>query len=276
VINPKPGTVVSGSILVPLGTGGEVSIFNFDGAANVIVDLAGYTLALSATGGVQGPPGAPGAAGPPGPVQSAGNWGVIDRNTIGSPVAELRSGPVALNGPPPVGTGSLNLTVGSPDEKASYGNEVDFQGQSFALSAVGFHVYNVGENLTPNPNNMPAISIEINPNLTAFPADVFSTVTFIAPVSAPGVWSDYIDATTQGLWGGTGAAFAGTPCDINGSLCTFTQLQAQLNDGGDPATILSVAVTKGRDNEWHGAVDGLRINDTVYDFEEYGVTAQPA
>jgi hypothetical protein len=63
VINPKPGTVVSGSILVPLGTGGKVSIFNFDGAANVIVDLAGYTLALTANGGVQGPPGPPGAPG---------------------------------------------------------------------------------------------------------------------------------------------------------------------------------------------------------------------
>ena len=49
-----------------------------------------------------------------------------------------------------------------------------------------------------------------------------------------------------------------------------------LNDGGDPATVLSVAITKGRDQEWHGAVDGLRINGTVYDFEESGVTGQPA
>ena len=52
VINPKPGTVVSGSILVPLGTGGSVSIFNFDGQSNVIVDPAGYTLPLTASGGV--------------------------------------------------------------------------------------------------------------------------------------------------------------------------------------------------------------------------------
>jgi hypothetical protein len=52
VINPNPGTVVSGSILVPLGTGGSVSIFNFDGQSNVIVDLAGYTLPLTASGGV--------------------------------------------------------------------------------------------------------------------------------------------------------------------------------------------------------------------------------
>jgi hypothetical protein len=72
VINPKPGTVVSGSILVPLGTGGSVSIFNFAGNANVIVDLAGYTMALSGSGGAQGPPGPPGAPGAPGaPGQNA-------------------------------------------------------------------------------------------------------------------------------------------------------------------------------------------------------------
>ena len=40
---------------------------------------------------------------------------------------------------------------------------------------------------------------------------------------------------------------------------------------GKRPTLLSVALTKGSDLEWHGAVDGLRINDTVYDFEEHGV-----
>jgi hypothetical protein len=30
-------------------------------------------------------------------------------------------------------------------------------------------------------------------------------------------------------------------------------------------------VGKGRDFSWQGAVDGLTINDTVYDFEESGV-----
>ena len=34
---------------------------------------------------------------------------------------------------------------------------------------------------------------------------------------------------------------------------------------------MSVAVVKGRDNFWSGAVDGLRVNDTVVDFEETGV-----
>ena len=44
-----------------------------------------------------------------------------------------------------------------------------------------------------------------------------------------------------------------------------------LDDGGDGATIFSVSVTKGRDWRWAGAVDGLRVNDKVYDFEPFGV-----
>jgi hypothetical protein len=49
-----------------------------------------------------------------------------------------------------------------------------------------------------------------------------------------------------------------------------------LNDGGDAPTILSFAVTKGRDNMWIGAVDGLRLNDRIYDFEADGVKERGA
>ena len=58
--------------------------------------------------------------------------------------------------------------------------------------------------------------------------------------------------------------------------CTFSQLQTALNDGGDAATILTVAVGKGRDFAWSGAVDGLRLNSTIYDFEPFGVVETPA
>ena len=48
-----------------------------------------------------------------------------------------------------------------------------------------------------------------------------------------------------------------------------------LDDGGATAQLFSVAISKGTDFAWHGAVDGLRINNTVYDFEEHGVVATP-
>ena len=38
------------------------------------------------------------------------------------------------------------------------------------------------------------------------------------------------------------------------------------NNNGTPASIYTVAVAKGRDNTWDGAVDDLRINSKIYNF----------
>lgn len=141
------------------------------------------------------------------------------------------------------------------------------------IQQVGFRVYTTGENTAKGgaSPNMPGITFEVDPNLTATPASNYSSLVWVPENSASNQWSPYIDATTSGLWGGTGAAFTGTPCSLNGSRCTFAELQDHLDDGGDPATILTVAIGKGRDFAWSGSVDGLRINDTVFDFEERGV-----
>src|ERR1700694_3895283 len=69
------------------------------------------------------------------------HWGIITRNTIGSPVAALRKGPygsIGVTGPssrPPYGIGSLGIetannstTLVPPSEKVDFGNEVDFFG----------------------------------------------------------------------------------------------------------------------------------------------------
>ncbi len=49
-----------------------------------------------------------------------------------------------------------------------------------------------------------------------------------------------------------------------------------LNDWGDTPLFYTVAVGKGRDNAWVGAVDALRINDRIYDFETEGVKQRGA
>jgi hypothetical protein len=118
--------------------------------------------------------------------------------------------------------------------------------------------------------NMPGITFEVDPNRDG-KSSHYSSLVFLPANSTENQWSGYIDATTTGSWIATGSAFAGTTCDLTVGSCTFAELQAYLNDGGEPAKILSVAVSKGRDNFWSGAVDGLRINDTVVDFEETGV-----
>ncbi len=73
----------------------------------------------------------------------------------------------------------------------------------------------------------------------------------------------------------TGAAGTATGCNQT-TTCSFAELQTALADGGDAATILTLGVTKGRDLAWQGAIDGLRINTQVFDFEANGVTAGTA
>ncbi|MGW2960980.1 hypothetical protein ACWDGI_21260 [Streptomyces sp. NPDC001220] len=58
--------------------------------------------------------------------------------------------------------------------------------------------------------------------------------------------------------------------------CNFEHLKPQLDDGGAQPTSYPAAVSKGRDHLWTGAVDGLRINRTVYDFEADGVRTRRA
>ncbi|MET9062558.1 hypothetical protein [Streptomyces antibioticus] len=211
------------------------------------------------------------------------HWGVIARNTIGSPVADLRNGPFGSfgvtdsSGRPPYGRGSLGIAVSDQStsltpasEKVDFGNEVDFFGDPVqGLQRLGFHVFQTGENVQRGgAENMPNIRFEIDPNLAALPNDNYSTMVWV-PDAAPVTnrWSSFIDATTTGYWFLSGNE---TTC-TQAAECTFDELKASLNDGGDGATIYTAAVGKGRDHMWIGAVDGLRINDNVYDFEANGV-----
>ncbi len=211
------------------------------------------------------------------------HWGVITRNTIGSPVADLRNGPYGsfgVTGPtaePPFGKGSLGIEVANvpgATEKATFGNEVDFFGDPvLAIADVGFHVFQTGENVGyGGARNLPNIALEIDPNLTNNPSNYTSMVWVPGPrpVASVNQWSGYIDATTDGQWYFTGSAGGTTGCN-QATFCSFTQAKTALNDGGDPPGIYTLAVGKGRDSMWIGAVDGLRLNDRVYDFESNGV-----
>ncbi|MDI5973772.1 hypothetical protein POF50_031285 [Streptomyces sp. SL13] len=219
------------------------------------------------------------------------HWGVITRNTVGSPVAALRNGPFGsfgVQGPsarPPYGQGSLGIevadhstTLNPPSEKVDFGNEVDFYGDPvLGLNQVGFHVFQTSENIAyggggaAGARNLPSIRFEIDPNLTANPTNHYTTMVWV-PDASPVTdrWSPYLDATTTGTWFLTGNAGLVTGCNQN-TPCTFQQVKAALNDGGPAPTIYSVAVGKGPDFVWVGAVDGLRVNRTVYDFEADGV-----
>jgi hypothetical protein len=62
-----------------------------------------------------------------------------------------------------------------------------------------------------------------------------------------------------------------------GTCTTLAAAQAGLvAAGGSDASILSVAINKGRDSQFQGAVNGLRLNYKVYDFEADGVHSKGA
>jgi hypothetical protein len=194
-------------------------------------------------------------------------------------VAQLRSGP----GDPPSGNGSLGLLVaGGPafdvaqSEKIAYG--IGESGLLSNLREVGFAVYTTAPNISRagQSPNMPNIQFELNPHLTDATGPItFSTLTFNAVNSAPSRWTT-IDATDPdtGRWSLTGRAGTATGCGSSSATqgCTFAQIKDKLPD----AAIGTAIINKGRDFEWQGAVDALRVNSRIADFEEGGVVIRAA
>jgi hypothetical protein len=209
------------------------------------------------------------------------HWGVVPRNTIGSPVAELRTGPYVTGpaGSPPFGKGSLGIEVNNVPgfiEKVDFGNEVDFYGDPvLALNQVGFHVFQTQENVDAGgPGNMPNIRFEIDPN-KAGGGDYTTMVWNPGPAPVVNRWSGYIDATIGKSWYFTGGTGVTTGCNQT-TMCTLAEAKLALSDGAPDPIFFTVAVGKGRDNMWVGAVDGLRLNNDVYDFEATGVQVRRA
>ena len=123
----------------------------------------------------------------------------------------------------------------------------------------------------------PGIAFEVDPNVAA---PDYSSLVFVPPVPAAGernIWLTY-DADSiapvagQSGWFFTGATGGATGCTL-ATPCSWAQVKAAA-----PAAVVtfSFGVTKGTDNAFTGAVDRLRLNNTIYDFEETGVIARAA
>jgi hypothetical protein len=230
--------------------------------------------------GAQGGQGPKGDKGDNGTASYAGpHWGIIDRNTIGSPVGALRSGPFEGTGAgssPPFGVGSLGFSVKDGNEKVAFGNEVDFAGNPVSgLNAVGFRIFWTGEDKTIFVDNLPNITFEVDPSgPSSATAPNYSSLVLVlsaADVGPTNVWSPYIDGTTKGQWYFTNGTTATTTGCSQSTMCSFSALKTAVAANYPSMSILTAAVSKGRDYAWNGAVDGLRINNQVFDFEPFGV-----
>lgn len=206
---------------------------------------------------------------------TAGNWGTQLRNVMGSATAALREGPVSSAfGPlvaPPAGTGSLQIDVANGSSKVAFGNEVDFAGDApSTLGSPSYKVFTTKENVTAGGNsiNVPTLNIELNPDVTG--SNGYTSLVFTPTKAATqGTWTTYNTATDGYWWFTNGATATATQCGQANS-CTLVQALAGLGNG---ASLYTVAINKGRDFEFHGAVDALQVGGTTYDFEARGVIA---
>ena len=76
VLNPAQPYDLATSVLLRLGTGRSIDVYNAFGQADLVVDLLGYFIPLSTVGG-----GGSGAAGPQGPQGPPGPAGAPARGS---------------------------------------------------------------------------------------------------------------------------------------------------------------------------------------------------
>jgi hypothetical protein len=256
--------------------------------------LKAKDFSKKARSSLRGPAGAPGPQGPrgpqgvPGPASPAEytnpNWAVIDRNTEGSPVATLAGGPFfTADDGPPVGDGSLHIETASNAEKVSFGNQVDFAGDPVSgLDEVSYSYTQTGEDFDRYAANLPNVALEINPSVAGRD---YTSMVYVppAPTRAAQQWittdAGADDGTgNSGWWFSNGQVASATGC-TQADFCSLDEAKQALeanNDGGPAALIGTIAVAKGKDYQYQGSVDALQINDTVYDFEPFGVEETPA
>ena len=242
----------------------------------------GLGLALAGAGMLAAPP-ALGLTGRPVPPASSSSttWGMILRNTNGQPTAALRGGPYGRSGPsslaatipPPYGVGSLAILVGTIVQKTDFGNETIFAGLPLrAIDVLKYWIF-VGED-TPIVSGLPIISIEADPRAAGVGytslnyGPPLSTPPSRPPVIFPNTWQQY-DASGAGSgWYATNGTIQALTGCTQVTPCSFATLKSRLPNA---VVSLSIGISAGGGSTFVGAVDGLQINNTVYDFEPFGV-----
>jgi hypothetical protein len=242
----------------------------------------GLGLALAGAGALTATPalGLTGRPVPPGTVSSS-KWGTILRNTTGQPTAALRGGPYGRSGPsslaatipPPYGVGSLAILVGTTTQKIDFGNETIFAGLPLRTIDVLKYWIFVGQDV-PNVSGLPIISIEANPRAAGVG---YTSLNYGPPLSMPpsrpstvfsNTWQQY-DASGAGSgWYATNGTIQALTGCTQVTPCSFATLKSKLPNA---VVSLSIGISVGPSSTFVGAVDGLQINNTVYDFESFGV-----
>ncbi|MFF3445067.1 hypothetical protein [Streptosporangium sp. NPDC002721] len=226
-------------------------------------------MGLQGETGLQGPPGAT--------ICCTDRWGVIGRESDGGPSAVYRIGPYerdpasssSATEPPPYGVGSLGIIVGDSPDRITFGNETDFAELSISdLTILRYWAF-AGTN-SPAEVSVPGLSIEIDPNVGSanYATLIYLPDSSTAP-SAPGsqlpnTWQQYDASAAGSQWYATGVTGSLINCTL-ASPCSFDELKAAL-----PDAVITLSLGFSMDTAFIGAIDGLQVNNTVYDFGPLG------
>jgi hypothetical protein len=189
------------------------------------------------------------------------DWSIVDRNVVGNGDSYLRAGPEGGQ----YGIGSLGIRTGGSGDKAAFGNQTAFGGDPLSgINTVAYSVYTTGENNEAGTENGPSVVFEIDPTgAEDTTAPNYSSLVYVPTAMESNKWTR-LDASSADRWFLTRPA--GTEC-TQANYCTLEEAKSEYPN----ATLLTAQITKGRDYAFSGAVDGLQINSTVYDFEPDGV-----
>ncbi|MEU3170024.1 hypothetical protein [Streptosporangium sp. NPDC006930] len=117
---------------------------------------------------------------------------------------------------------------------------------------------------------MPGLSIEVDPNVGSanYTTLIYLPDTSVDP-SAPGprlpnAWQQYDASAAGSRWYAAGATGSLINCTL-ASPCSFDELKAAL-----PDAVITLSLGFRMDTPFIGAIDGLQVNNTVYDFGPLG------
>jgi hypothetical protein len=163
----------------------------------------------------------------------------------------------------------LGVIVGESPDEIAFGNETDFAELPLSgITALKYWAYAGTSSL--DDVSVPGLSIEVDPNVGSTD---YSNLIYLPDTSAgpsapgtrlPGTWQQYDASAAGSQWYATGATGALIGCTLL-SPCTFDELKTRL-----PAAVITLSLGFTEGDPFIGALDGLQVNNTVYDFEPLG------
>ncbi|MDP9844562.1 hypothetical protein [Streptosporangium lutulentum] len=163
----------------------------------------------------------------------------------------------------------MGIIVGDSPDKITFGNETDFAELSISdLITLKYWAF-AGTN-SSEAVSVPRLSIEVDPNVgsASYATVIYLPDTSVSPSTPdprlPNTWQQYDAGAAGSQWYATGATGILINCTL-ASPCSFDELKAAM-----PDAVITLSLGFSMDTAFIGAIDGLQVNNTIYDFGPLG------